>query len=131
MKRRHAPVLAALLVAGVVTSATSGVATAQPVYKVDSVFASVAKGSNRLVIQAKGAVRTGGWERPRLEVKERNVTDDTMIIVFVALPPPPKSVVVQAVLPVLARVTIAVPSRKIMAVKVAAETNSITARIAR
>jgi hypothetical protein len=131
MKRRNAPVLSALLVAGIATSATSGVVAAQPVYKVDSVSASVAKGSNQLVIQARGAVRTGGWEQPRLRVKEIFTPDDAMVVVFVALPPPRKSVVVQAVLPVQARVTVPVPSRKITSVKVAGETNSVTAKIAR
>src|SRR6185503_5711949 len=99
--------IAALLVAGVASSATSGdVASAQPVYKVDSVSASVPKGTNKLVVNASGAVRTGGWEKPRLKVKEVSAPDDTMIIVFVALPPPPKSTVVQAVLPVQATVTV-------------------------
>jgi hypothetical protein len=131
MKRRNALVLSALLVAGLATSATSGVVAAQPVYKVDSVSASVVKGSNQLVIQAKGAVRSGGWENPRLKVKAFSAPDDAMIIVFVALPPPPKSVVVQAILPVQARVTVPVPSRKIISVRVAGETNSVSAKITR
>jgi hypothetical protein len=131
MKRRNAPILAALLVAGVTTSATSGEVAAQPVYKVDSVSASVAKGTSRLVIQARGAVRTGGWENARLKVKELSTPQDTMVVVFVALPPPPRSMVVQAVLPVRASVTVPMPNPRIKSVRVAAETNSVTAKIAR
>lgn len=131
MKRRNALALAALLVAGVASSATSGVVAAQPVYKVDSVSASVPKGTNKLVVNATGAVRSGGWEKPRLKVKEVSAPDDTMIIVFVALPPPPKSMVVQAVLPVQATVTVPMPNHKITTVKVATETNSVVAKISR
>jgi hypothetical protein len=132
MKRRNALALAALLVAGISTSATSGADTAKPIYKVDSVTVSVKPNApNSLVIEAKGAVRTGGWEKPKLRVKEVVTNQSEMVIVFVAIPPSPKSMVVQSVLPVEATVTVPMPKKPIATVKVATETNSVTAHVAR
>lgn len=133
MKRCNALVFAALLVAGLSTSATSRADAAQPVFKIDSVTASVAAGApHKLVINAKGAVRTGGWENPRLRVKQITVPEsDTMTVIFVALPPPPTSMVVEAILPVQATITVPMPKGHITTVKVASETNSVSAKIGR
>ena len=132
MKRRNTLAVAALLVAGISSSATSGDA-ARPIYKIDSVTASP-EGPHKLVIDVKGAVRTGGWDNPHLrvkEVKETATPQPQMIVVFVAIPPAPKSMVVQAILPVQATVTVPMPKQPIKIVKVAGETNSVTAKIAR
>jgi hypothetical protein len=133
MKRRKAMALAALLVAGISTSATSGADAAKPVFKVDTVVATAEAGApHKLVIQAKGAVRSGGWEKPKLRVKEIVVPKPgEMIIVFVAIPPPPKTMVVQAVLPVQATITVPMPKDNVTTVKVSSETNSVSAKILR
>jgi hypothetical protein len=128
MKRRNALALAAMLVAGVSSSATSGDA-ARPVYKIDSVTASP-EGAHKLVIDVKGAVRTGGWGSPHLRVKESSAPQPQMIVVFVAIPPPPSTMVVQSVLPVEAKITVPMPKPHVTVVKVAGETNSMTATIA-
>jgi len=133
MKRRLASAALALLVAGIPLSAASGVDAAQPVFKVDSVTVSIAKDQpNKLIINAKGAVRTGGWEKPRLKVKEVSIPEsDTMVVVFVAIPPAPKATVVQAILPVQATVIVTMPKSPVTKIKVAGETNSVSAKIVR
>ncbi len=131
MKRRNAPLFAALLVAGFSTYATSGADAAKPVLKVDSVTASAVSGApNRLVIHATGAVNSGGWQSPRLRVKIVPESKE-MIIVFVAIPPAVKKTVVQAVLPVRATLTVLMPKEQVVSVKVASETNSVSAKIVR
>jgi hypothetical protein len=47
----------------------------------------------------------------------------------VAIPPPLASAVVQSVLPVEAKITVPMPKPHVTVVKVAAETNSMTATI--
>ena|ERR1700761_7579516 len=131
MKRRNTLAVAALLVAGISSSATSGDA-ARPIYKIDSVTASP-EGPHKLVIDVKGAVRTGGWDSPRLrvkEVKETATPQPQMIVVFVAIPPAPTTNVVQSVLPIEAKITVPMPKPHVTVVKVAGETNSMTATIA-
>jgi hypothetical protein len=127
MKRRIASAVAALLVAGV--SAASAGSAAAPVYKIDSVTA--VQKPHELVIEAKGAVRTGGWEKPKLRVEQWPDTN-TMVVVFVAIPPPPQKMVVQAILPVHAKLTVPLKENaEVTEVRVAGETNSITTKIAR
>jgi hypothetical protein len=128
MKRRIAMAAAALLVAATSLAAAAGGSPAKPVFRIDNAKATAERG--KLVIEANGAVRTGGWENPRLRI-ERSKTSDEMIIVFVAIPPAPKSMVVQAILPVKAKVTVPMPAAAITEVRIAGETNSVVTKIVR
>jgi hypothetical protein len=99
------------------------------VYRVDSASAQVQGG--RLVITANGAVRSGGWDKPRLLVLEPSAPEATTLEAqFVARPPAPKEVVVQSLLPVTARKVAKLPHYATTKVKIIAETNSLIVQIA-
>ncbi|MDE2184423.1 MAG: hypothetical protein KGJ78_15500 [Alphaproteobacteria bacterium] len=104
--------------------------TASPklIYRVDEATAEIV--GHHLMIVAKGAVRTGGWERPRLTLRDspglevHEVTAD-----FMATPPRNEAVVAQSVLPVTVRLRARLPRYAVTQVKVVSETNSVTAQI--
>jgi len=99
------------------------------IYKVDSASAQVT--GRKLTISAKGAVRTGGWQDPQLRALPQRVPEtDTLVVEFVATPPPKGAAVIQALLPIAATITIGLPRYATTKVKVVAETNAITAAIA-
>jgi hypothetical protein len=126
MERRIATVAAALLVAVLPLSAASAGNAAKPIYRVDSV--TVKPAAHAISIEAKGAVDSGGWVKPALRVQ--SVTSKTVTIIFVALPPPPTSMVIQAMLPVDAKVKVPLNSG-VTIVKVAAESNSKSLKVVR
>jgi len=131
MKRRIASAVCALLVAGASLAAASSISPAKPVFRVDTATAKADPRTPRqLVVEAQGAVRSGGWENARLRVKTSQKAN-TMMIVFVAIPPAPHAMVVQAVLPVKATVTVPMPDKGITEVQIAGETNTVTAKILR
>ena len=100
----------------------------QPVYRVDSVSAHVTR--RKLTISAKGAVKSGGWENPHLHVLHQTGSEpDTLQVEFLASPPAKTSAVIQALLPVSATITVALPRYATTKVTVKAETNSVTADI--
>ncbi len=113
----------------IVTAA--GAAAAAPakfVYRVDRATATIEH--NRLVITARGAVPTGGWARPVLRVRATSVKEaKTLEVYFMAQPPQPGATVVQAILPVSARVTARLPRDGIADVKIVSQTNSVTVPI--
>ena len=122
---RHFLVAAAALG---LAAATATVAAPKPIYKVDSVSAKTV--GRNLIITASGAVSSGGWTLPHLRMSESHKPEsDTEIIEFLATPPPPSTVVVQALLPVTASATLALPPYGVVQVKVVAESNSVTTRI--
>jgi len=122
---RHFLVAAAALA---LAAATATAAPAKPIYKVDA--ASVKIVGRNLVVTASGAVNSGGWTAARLHLKETYKPEsDTEVIEFLATPPPPGEVVVQALLPVTATVTLALPRYAVVQVKIVAETNSVTTPI--
>ena len=101
-----------------------------PIYRVDSATAVIVK--RQLVISASGAVRSGGWDRPRLWVKEPSAPEAaTLEVQFVARPPASREIVVQALLPVAARKVARLPNYATVRVKIIAETNSLTVPITR
>lgn len=95
------------------------------VYKTDSVIATISHG--RIAITVKGAVPTGGWKKPRLKLA-RSPDPKTVVVDFVAQPPPANAVVLQALLPVAASLTVPL-RRKVVAVKVVADANEMTTQI--
>jgi len=116
--------LAALLLVSAPVDATA--ARAQRVYKVDHVSVSVE--GRKMTITATGAVRSGGWDNPRLHIKDARAPEaHTLVIEFLATPPSRKEAVVQALLPVSATLTTGLAPYGTTEIKVEAETNSQTA----
>jgi hypothetical protein len=114
--------LATLLLACTVLPAA---AAEKRVYKVDSVIATV-KG-HRLVIQAKGAVETGGWKGARLHLIHSSETR-TVAVEFLATPPPPGMTVIEALVPVEA--TLELRARPHIAnVRAVADANEMTSQV--
>jgi hypothetical protein len=97
------------------------------VYRVDQATA-VIDGSH-LVVTAKGAVRSGGWEHPRLVLRKGGHEPGDIEIDFTATPPENSSVVIQSLLPVNVTLRTRLPRSGVAAVKVVSQTNSVTAEI--
>jgi hypothetical protein len=94
------------------------------VYKVDSVIAT-AKGKS-VVIQAKGAVTSGGWKNARLHLVRTD--GKTLVMEFIATPPPPDMTVIEVVVPMEASVTLR-PRGAVATVQVMAEANDVTTQL--
>jgi hypothetical protein len=98
------------------------------VLRVDNVTLADAS-KNHLVITVKGAVRSGGWSKPQLRIGKRD--GGTLLFDLVAMPPPKNATFIEAVMPVQASETIAMPPQSVTQIKVISETNSATASINR
>jgi hypothetical protein len=97
------------------------------VYKVDSVIATL-KGRT-LTILAKGAVESGGWRKGRLKVLRHSASEPhTVLVEFLAAPPPPGMTVIQALVPIQAVLHIPV-GRRITSVRAVAEANEVTSQV--
>jgi len=119
---------AALVLAASVPASAAGTTRNTLIYKVDSATARVT--GRKLTISAQGAVSTGGWENPQLRVKPQRVPEtNTLVVEFVATPPTRDAVVIQALLPVSATVTVGLPRYATTKVRVVAQTNGITTEI--
>ena len=123
---------AILVAGGLLAAANAGFAAAASpklIYKVDSVAASVQ--NNKLTIIAAGAVSTGGWSKARLRLKPgHKAEDDTLEYEFIATPPAPDAMVIQALIPVSTTLVTKLPPYGVTQIKIDAETNSATADIA-
>ena len=97
------------------------------VYRVDQ--ASAVKDGQYLVVHVTGAVRSGGWENPRLVVSRNIGTKSDLEVKFVATPPEHVHAVVQSLVPMSASMKTRAPGKSVDAVKVVSETNSVTALI--
>jgi len=120
-------VLMAMLVALPVRAAAP-VITEKPVARIDGLIAT-AKGRN-VVIQARGAVTGGGWKKPVLKPVKSTLPGDahTIVVEFVAQPPPSNLAVIPGLLPVTA--TLTVRNRKgIISVRAVSAVNEITTQI--
>ena len=104
---------------------TAGASAQTLVYRVDHATAVIQDGL--VAVQAKGAVRSGGWERPRLIV--RKTAPGEIRLEFVATPPRNKAAVVQTILPINGKLNIRLSSGSVATIKIVSETNSVTARI--
>jgi hypothetical protein len=116
---RFFPVLVAALVC-----ASPALAADKRVFRIDSLIATQKDGG--ILVQAKGAVQTGGWTKPRLHV----LHDDghTITVEFLAAPPPPGMTVIEALVPVTASVAI---KGRAASVHVLADENEITSQVLR
>jgi hypothetical protein len=110
-------------------TATAAPAGQTLVLKVDRVTAAIIR--NHLVVNASGAVNSGGWTSPRLHMKEVHIPEsDTEVIEFLATPPTSDTVVIQALLPIQTTATFPLPRYGAVQVTVVAQSNSVTAPIA-
>jgi len=98
------------------------------VYRIDSCAATI--DGNQISIIASGATATGGWSNPQLR-QRRAPRGENNILVFelVAAPPPSKKAVVQALVPVTAKLTVRNPHGPVKQIEVDAEMNSSIAQV--
>lgn len=96
------------------------------VWRIDSLIAS--QKGNTVIIQAKGAVQTGGWKAPRLHVIHSDKTAVT--VEFLASPPPAGMTVIEGLVPVEAQARVKLKTRA-PAVRVLADANEMTAQLLR
>lgn len=101
-------------------------APSKPVYEVDTVDAAIRNG--KLIVHVTGMVRSGGWENPKL-LRVFKGKADTIVLRFVAAPPAPDVMVIEAILPVEATLELPAPRTNYTKVKVIAETNDLIANI--
>ncbi len=97
------------------------------VYRVDQATAVI--DGTRLVVTAKGAVRSGGWQKPRLVVRKAAHNAGDIEVAFMATPPQDPAAVVQSLLPVSVSLKTRLPKSGVAAVRVVSKTNTITAEI--
>ena len=122
------PIIAAAVFALGAATATRTDAAPQSVYRVDTIAAKVL--NNHLVVTASGAVASGGWSHPRLHLETTHVPESPEeTIEFQATPPPPGSVVIQALLPITTTAVFPLPHYGTVRVKVTSQTNAVTAVI--
>jgi hypothetical protein len=123
-------IAAVLLAAGPLLAATVHVPPARSapkrIYKVDSVIATLTAG--HLFITAKGAVHSGGWKGAMLKLVRSPSDPRTIVVDFLATPPPANAPVIQGLLPISANVV--VPMRRgVVTVRAAADANEMTTQI--
>ena len=114
-----------LLFLAAITLATAPTSAAEKrVFRIDGLIATQKKGV--IVLEAKGAVPTGGWTKPRLHVMHAD--GKTLTVEFLATPPPPGMTVIDAVVPVTATIEI---KGKATSVHVLADENEMTSQVLR
>ncbi len=116
----------ALILCLLAASTAPVLAAEKQVYRLDSVTAVAVGGG--IQVQAKGAVRSGGWDNVRLKLMKSG--GGTMVLEFLAQAPSSGEVVIQALLPVSAQVTIK-GGADVNSVRVVADANEITAQVLR
>ncbi|MDQ3620974.1 MAG: hypothetical protein M3463_00570 [Verrucomicrobiota bacterium] len=91
------------------------------VYTVDKVTVRTLESfPERLVVEASGTARTGGWTAPQLRLRAAQTRDGTLTFDFVARPA--EGIATQAITPIKASVTLEKP-KFFRRVRVVAETN--------
>ena len=100
----------------------------KPVARIDSLIATAKAG--HILIQARGAVISGGWKHVALKPVKPSLPADahTLVVEFVAQPPPSNQAVIPGLLPVTASITI--PARKgVVSVRAISAANEVTTQI--
>jgi len=120
MKSSLAFALAYALLLGV----SPALAAEKRVLRIDGLIVSQKHGV--ILLQAKGAVQSGGWTKPRLHVMRAN--GRTMTVEFLASPPPPTMTVIDALVPVSAEAKV---RGRAASVRVLADQNEITSQVLR
>ena len=98
----------------------------QPIARVDSLIATLDRG--KVLIQARGAVNSGGWRQARLRPGKGDA--HTIVVEFVATPPDGNRAVIEGLLPIHAAITLGL-RRGVVAVRVISASNEITTEILR
>jgi hypothetical protein len=132
---RRIPLLMAVLCAmapsatslGVLAADKPPVIPARPVDRIDSLIATEVAG--RVTIEAKGAVGSGGWHGAMLKTAKSGPNDQhTIVLQFVATPPPSNRAVIMGLLPIGAKTTLRM-RRGIVSVRAVSGSNEITTQI--
>ncbi|HKU65613.1 MAG TPA: hypothetical protein VJQ06_11200 [Rhizomicrobium sp.] len=113
-----------LAITGALLCASPALAAEKRVLRIDGLIASQKKGV--ILLQAKGAVQSGGWTNPRLHVIRRD--GRTITVEFLATPPPMGMTVIDALVPVTADARV---KGRAASVHVLADQNEITSQIVR
>ena len=123
----------ALFLAAMTLSAPLNAAEKPPVLqprlvaRIDGLIATETNGN--VVIQARGAVSSGGWRTARLKPVKGGAGDaHTIVVEFVATPPPPNQPVIEGLLPVSANATLPV-RHGIVSVRAVSGSNEVTTQI--
>jgi hypothetical protein len=103
---------------------TPAFAADRRVYKIDSLIATQKNGE--ILIQAKGAVQSGGWSKARLHVVHADAHN--VLVEFLATPPPPGMTVIEALVPVTASAEV---RSRAASVHAQADVNEITTQVLR
>ena len=116
---KFVPIIAAALLL-----ATPVLAADKRVFRIDSLIATQKGG--QVILQAKGAVQTGGWSKPRLHLIRND--GHVLTVEFLATPPPPDMTVIDGLVPVTATIQIRGHAES---VHVEADENEITSQVLR
>src|ERR1700761_3057519 len=84
--------------AALLLATAPALAAEKRVFRVDGLIATQKNGV--ILLQAKGAVPTGGWTKPRLHVMHGD--GHTLTVEFLATQPPPGMTVIDVLVPVTA-----------------------------
>jgi hypothetical protein len=114
---RFFPLLIAALVA-----ASPALAADKRVLRIDSLTASQKDGA--ILVQAKGAVSSGGWTRPHLHLVHGD--GHTVVLEFLAAPPPSGMIVIDGLVPVTANLSV---KGRATSIHVQADENEITSQV--
>jgi hypothetical protein len=111
------PILACILLV-----AAPALAADKRVFKIDSLMATQKNGV--ITVQAKGAVQSGGWTKPRLHLVHAD--GHVLTVEFLATPPPAGMTVIEALVPVAASAEM---KARAASVHVMADENEITSQV--
>ena len=118
--------IAILLAAMLCTPALAAGGGEKLVYKIDSVIATISH--QRILIQVRGAVPSGGWKGAKLRVMRVPTDPHAVVVNFVATAPPANVPVIQGLLPVSANII--VPLRRgVVTVRAVSSANEMTTQI--
>ena len=112
------------LLATLLLLAAPASAAEKRVFRIDSLIATQKNGT--ILLQAKGAVPTGGWTKPRLHIVHGD--GHILTVEFLATAPPPGMTVIDVLVPVTASAEI---KGKATSVHVLADENEMTSQILR
>ena len=111
-------------VAAILLLSAPALAADKRVFRIDSLIATQKGG--QVILQAKGAVQSGGWSKPRLHLVHSD--GHVMTVEFLATPPPPDMTVIGGLVPVAATAQI---RGRAASVHVEADENEITSQVLR
>jgi hypothetical protein len=112
------------LLAAALLCASPALAADKRVFRIDSLIVTQKDGT--ILVQAKGAVQSGGWTKPRLHLMHSE--GHTVTIEFLATPPPAGMTVIEALVPVTASLEV---KGRAASVHVQADENEVTSQVLR